>query len=322
MAEAKPLKAPKKRPPKKGDKLEVIKILVLAVISFGLGFALVFLFLRPGSSEDEPEDLDLAPDQGATVAQHESGGGAGYAPTEPAGGGGYAPTEPSGAGETDEGPDEGAAPPELKPGKTPEGVLLDGDAYYLKCWDSDGVEHAGKECDKLSVLEKRFSTRLYVIDKCRRDKAGDSAAGKLSVAMEVDFQQMSISFWSGASSDIKNAAGIGTCLRTSMSGLPVHGVDHKNARYRIFFTVLFGSAAAKKGKQEAAKAAKFVAGKGKLVDVVKDRVRVRKSPKDGDIIGKISSGNQVRLLEKKQGWCHIVTPNKNDGWMICDALDL
>jgi len=328
MAEAKPPKPPKRRPPGKGDKLEIVKILVLAVISFGLGFALVFLVLRPSSSADEPEGSPSLPPTENASSLAQQGGDESNAPVESAqpdeqAGGGYAPSAPDeGEAPSEEGPDEGAAPPELKPGKTPDGMALDGEAYYLKCWDADGVEHPGKECDPLDVLEKRFATRLYVVDKCRRDKAGDSAEGKLSVAMEVDFQQMSISFWSGASSDIKNAAGIGTCLRTSMTGLPIHGVDHKNARYRVFFTVLFGGAAAKKEKQEAAKAVKFAAGKGKLVDVTKDRVNVRQTPKDGEVIGKISTGNQVRLLEQKAGWCHVVTPNDNDGWMICDALDL
>jgi hypothetical protein len=321
MAEGKPARRAKKSSAK-GDKLEVIKILVLALVSFAAGFALVFLFLRPTPPDAADEQPDY-PEQPGEPS--EPGAGGGYAPADPqaggdqASGGGYAPTgDDEGAQE----PDEGAALPEVKPGKTPDGVVIDGDAFYLKCWDSDGVEHPGKDCDKLPVFVKRFSTRLYVVDKCRRDKAGETAAGKLSVAMEIDFQQMKISFWSGASSDIKNAQGIGACLKSTLAGLPIHGIDHKNVRYRMFFTVLFGGAATKKKQHEAAKEAKFVAGKGKLVDVVKDHVRVRKSPKDGEILGKISSGNQVRLLEKKAGWCHVYTPNKTEGWMICDALDL
>lgn len=318
------MKASKKKSSAKGDKLEVIKILVLAVVSFVLGFALVFLFLRQdgpdddSASEPSPSDHEFSaanPGSGyAPVAAQEN-----HPPVESAASGGYAPEDPS---PTAEQPDEGSAPPEVKPGKTPEGVLLDGDAFYLKCWDNDGVEHPGRECDKLPVLEKRLSTRLYVVDQCRREKAGESTDGKLSVAMEVDFQQMSISFWSGASSEIKNAAEIGACLRSKLSGLPVHSIEHKNARYRVFHTVLFGEPANKKVKQEAAKAAKLAASKGKQVDVIKDRVRVRQTPKDGEILGKISSGNQVRLLEQKAGWCHIITPKQTEGWMICDALDL
>ncbi|MCK9463885.1 MAG: SH3 domain-containing protein [Proteobacteria bacterium] len=49
---------------------------------------------------------------------------------------------------------------------------------------------------------------------------------------------------------------------------------------------------------------------------------MRKTPVDGEIIGKIGQGNQVRLLKQKEGWCQIVTPTGNEGWMICDALGL
>ena len=28
------------------------------------------------------------------------------------------------------------------------------------------------------------------------------------------------------------------------------------------------------------------------------------------------------LLKKKDGWCNIITPNQNEGWMICNALEL
>ncbi len=302
------------------DKLEVIKVLVLAVVSFAAGFALVFFFLRPPTSSSEPE-ASPAGQQLEVAARAPDASAGGYAPADPGGdpsGGGYAP----GGGET-EGEEaaahEGDRPPEVPPGKTPDGVVLDGDAFYLKCWNSDGKELAGEQCDRLRILEKRMSTRLYVVDECRKQKAGD-AGGKLSLACEVDFDNTTISFWSGPSSEIENAAQIGTCVRDELQGLPLHGVDHDQARYRMFFTVLFGKPAQKAEKREEEIADKY--GKGRMVDVTKDHVRVRRSPVDGAVIGKISSGNQVRLLEQEEGWCQVITPNKNKGWMICSALDL
>lgn len=313
----------------RGDRVEVIKILILAVISFLAGFALVFIFLRPPSPGNEEAPL-LAGNDEIDAERNDEIPAEGYAPgdlgADQARGDGYAPGPAGDQDESEQVASEGSALPEVPPGKIPDDVLLDGDAFYLKCWGDDGVEHKGDECDKLNVLERRFSTRLYVVDKCRSEKAGADAGGKLSVACEVDFAQDSISFWNGASSDVKNASQIGSCMRQELAGLPIHEVDHKYSRYRIFFTVLFGKAAEKleakeEAKQEAIQA-KIAAGKGRLVDVIKDRVRVRKAPIDGDIIGKISSGNQVRLLKKKDGWCNIITPNENEGWMICNALEL
>jgi len=297
----------------KGDRAEIVKVLVLALVSFSAGFALVFLFLRPSSGPDEEPTPDV---EGAALEGEP-------APIER-----YAP-DPSPADVAQEGPgsgaDEGAAPhegdapPEVPPGRTPEGVAMDGGAFYLKCWDADGVEHDGEECDRLEVLEKRFSTRLYVVDECRVSKAGEGAHGKLSLAVEVDFADMSLSFWNGASSNLEGAARVATCLRTGLAGLPLHSVDHEFQRYRVFFTILFGKPAEKLKEEEKAPS-RFVTGKGRLVDVEWDHVRVREKPVDGEVIGKISSDSQVRLVGQEAGWCHIITPNDNEGWMTCDAL--
>jgi hypothetical protein len=347
----------------KGDRLEIVKVLVLALVSFLAGFALVLVFLRQ-PSDTAADEAQTPAAQAQTAAKPVPaappapaltpavGGAApedaGTAPPaaggyEPVGGYGAAPAPaPAQGGEqvaAAGAASEGDAPPEVPPGKTPDGMLLDGDAFYFKCWDDAGVERKGSDCDRLDTFEKRFSTRLYVVDKCRVEGASASAEGKLSVASEVDFQAGKVSFWNAPSSDLPNAAKIGTCLRGALAGLPIQGVEHKYARYRVFFTVLFGKAALKKAgaekkveDKESAKAGdkaedkkagdKPPPGKGKLVEVKKDNVRVRKTPVDGEVIGKIGQGNQVRLLKQKEGWCQVVTPSGNEGWMICDALGL
>jgi len=319
----------------KGGKLEIVKVLVLALVSFLAGFALVLVFLRqPSDSGDAtveetqpappPAAVSAPPFQPPVVAQTTAGGGtvtqdAGPAPVAA---GGYEPVGGYGAGAAAGAASEGDAPPEVPPGKTPDGMVLDGEAFYLKCWDAAGVERKGADCDKLDVFEKRFSTRLYVVDKCRVEAASANAEGKLSVAAEVDFQATKVSFWNAPSSDLPNAAQVGSCLRGALSGLPIQGIEHKYARYRVFFTVLFGKTAAKKVTEVPKPVDGPPAGKGKLVEVKKDNVRVRKTPVDGEIIGKISQGNQVRLLKQKEDWCQVVTPSGSEGWMICDALGL
>jgi len=344
--------APRGKP--KGDTVEIVKVLLLALGSFVIGFALVLVFLRqPSDSGDAEAQPAETPAEVAAASASQPPPAAlppasGYARQDggpaPAAVGGYEPVggygaaaAPAGGVEAAAGAQaEGDAPPEVPPGKTPDGMLLDGDAFYLKCWDDAGVERKGADCDRLEVFERRFSTRLYVIDKCRVDAASANADGKLSVASEIDFLASKVSFWNAPSSDLPNAAQVGSCLRGALSGLPIQGIAHRYARYRIFFTVLFGKAAAKKAaeiaKTETAQkpeekpggkaADKPSAAKGKVVKVVKDKVRVRKAPVDGEIIGKISQGNEVRLLKQKEGWCQVVTPSGNEGWMICDALAL
>lgn len=334
----------------KNDKLELVKILAIMVVSFALGFALVILFLKPtppstgDTGDDRPEEqptpqpaLPAAPAAPAAASAPPSSAdtailspapspaapGSGYA------GDGYAPppigAEPAAPVAPDTQADEGSARPGVPPGKTPEGVSIDGAAFYLKCWDAAGVEIPGTSCDRLEVLEKRFSTRLYAVAKCKVDAVGEKAEGKLSVGMEADFDAKSVRFWIGASSTFENTGKIAGCLRDSLAGLPIDEIPHKQNRYRLFHTVLFGKqakrAVADKPQQPDAQAQpKAPKGKGKVAKVIKDHVRVRRTPQDGEIIGKIGKDNEVRVLEKKQGWCHVVTPNGKEGWMICDSL--
>ena len=315
--------------PKKGDRIEVVRILVLALVSFVLGFGLVIFFLGP---RNEAIDPDMAE---ALLSEDTEGKAAKVEPAPegvpPAEGEGYAVKQEENplmadlgdnsgnAQPDDQSADNSEAPPEVPPGRTPDGVTLDGDAFYLKCWDNEGQESPGSACDPLAVLEKRFSTRLYVVHKCREQHASGKE-GKLSLGIEVDFGEDSLSFWNGASSTLENAARIATCLRGELSGLPLHSINHKFSRYRLFFTVVFGKTSEKPSTKEVSKPTRKQPD-GKMVNVLMDKVRVRKSPVDGAVIGKINSGNEVKLIGKKGEWCQVLTPNNNEGWMICEALE-
>lgn len=339
------------QPPKKGDKVDVIRILILAVVSFVLGFGLVIFFLGPSDTKlpDDLPDLSGKPTVATVDATEppvaeestetpDNPPATGYASTEvvnnpllPATAEQNAPSVISNDSSADPEStatrvDEAAAPPEVPPGRTPDNVTLDGNAFYLKCWDGNGAETPGESCDRLSVFEKRVATRLYVVDRCKLQHTDKKSAGKLSLGVEVDFEKSALSFWNGPSSTLENAAKIATCLRSELNGLPIQGVSHKYARYRMFYTVLFGDpkrATVGEKSESAAPAVENPAKNlpiGKTVTVLKDQVRVRKSPVDGDVIGKIAKDNQVKLLKKKGEWCQVMTPNNNEGWMICEAL--
>jgi hypothetical protein len=236
------------------------------------------------------------------------------AATDPTGPPATAPFRPNPAGaatevgETDE--FERDAPPEVPPGPTPNGVALDGAPLYLKCWDDAGRLHRRRECGRLKLFERRFASRLYVVDRCKRKVAGAEATGKLSLGIALDFSDGTIGVWSGPSSDIRGARQIATCLRDELAGLPLHGVEAPQVRYRLFQTVIFGV-------EDVA-----ASGQHKVEEAVvrMDRVRVREQPVDGRIIGKLNSGSAVTLLDRKKGWCRIVTPASRVGWIICDAV--
>ncbi|MBN2714493.1 MAG: SH3 domain-containing protein [Deltaproteobacteria bacterium] len=294
---------------------EIVKVLILAVVSFVAGFAMIYFFLRPSAPEVAPEELPTD-DISQTVAQSDT-------PDTPASATAVPPKAKS----------AGAVVP---PGETPEGIAQTGEPHYLKCWDKTGIESDGDQCDRLLKLENRFTERLYVVDECKNRAAGQDTTGKLVVACEVNFDTGNVSFWNGASSDVRNASDIGDCLRNELAGLPIESIEHEFSRYRVYFSVEFGrpgvisavatasGAAAEQGsgRSDSEGPSAPPPGAGKMVRVIKDRVRVRKAPETGEPIGKISTGNQVRLLKQENGWCHIVTPNNNEGWMICTALAL
>lgn len=220
-------------------------------------------------------------------------------------------------GDTDTGAeyeDEAERPPEVPPGKTPTGLGITG-VLYLKCFGSDGTVYKGEACGTIDTFVKRFSTRLYVVDRCARQILESQPEGILSLGANVDLEKKEVGFWAGPSSTFEGAPRIGSCIRRELSGLPLYGIDGKYSQYRLFFTVEF------EDPQKLAKRIKKLKRRGRVVSVVMDHVRIRHAANDGFPFGKLGIDSQVTLVKRKDDWCHVVTPNDNEGWMICDALE-
>jgi hypothetical protein len=211
--------------------------------------------------------------------------------------------------------DDAELPPTVPPGKTPDGVMITG-ALYLKCFESDGTVHKNDACDTLDVFEKRFATRLYVVDKCAREIVGGAPEGILSLGVNIDIPQKDLGFWAGPSSALENAPQIGSCVRRELAGLPIHDISAKYSRYRLFFTIAF------ENPEKRARKIKKLKRRGRSARVVMDHVRVRREPEDGYAFGKLSRDEEVILIQRKKEWCRVITPNDNDGWMICEALEV
>jgi hypothetical protein len=285
----------------RGPRLSLALTAALLVGSFALGFVLVIVFSR---TEPVYTPAPLPKAQGFAGGEKVA--------TEKI----NAPETDSGrAGDADKGEIEANAPPEVPPGKIPDGVSISG-VLYLKCWDSRGVLYKGAACDALEILEKRLSTRLYVVDRCARRHGGQGVEGTLSLGMNVIFSKNDLSFWAGPSSTLEESRQIGTCVRRELAGLPLYEINHKHDKYRIFFSIAF------EDPEKQARRIKKLKQKGRLVDVTKDHVRVRKAPEDGYPFGKVSTDTRVTLVERKDAWCRVITPKENEGWMICDALDI
>ncbi len=234
------------------------------------------------------------------------------------------PDEQEGVSEIDPVP-PAAGGPVVPPGVTPSGVRLEDAEGMSKCWAADGLERSGQQCDRLNGLTRRLEERLYVIDLCRQQAPGVGHLGTLELGLEVDFATGAVSFWSGAASQLRDAALIVGCVRQALKQFPLDGINHEFIRYQTSYSILFERPrrvlpqVTSASKMEDLKA---LVSAGQFVNVVRTRVRVRKAPVDGEIIGLISAPVRVTLLEQDGEWCRVLTPRRNIGWMVCWGLDL
>ncbi|MBN2802831.1 MAG: SH3 domain-containing protein [Deltaproteobacteria bacterium] len=302
---------------KKSLKSELVKLLIWSIFSLIIGFLLIFIFLKPTGGSvnslvvqtDADKDVDNlsldAPISDSPILKVEDSN----------------KVEDIKVSENSLNTKEKAMVP---PGDLPSNLHQTQSPYILMCWDKSGLEHDSSQCDELADIQALFDERLYVVRKCIDEESSTDAYGKLSVAAEIDFEHLSISFWNGASSEISKADDVITCLRDKLSGFPLNKIDHDFSRYRIFFTLKAGIETEKLNNENTVEISDkpVEARGGKIVPVIKDKVRVRKSPVTGEIIGKISAPNSVSLLKQDGEWCNIITPNNNEGWIICTALEI
>ncbi|MCP4199226.1 MAG: SH3 domain-containing protein, partial [Proteobacteria bacterium] len=223
-------------------------------------------------------------------------------------------------------------------GKIPPGVGFGAKVASRKCWNNSGIQYVAKDCGDMEGLLKLIEERLYLFDACRKDVVGKNLLGQLNLGIEFDFDRESISLWNIPSSTLRRAPEVVACIKSAIAGLSVAGLEPLFNRYQYTFSVLFegtGRRTVAKSKQVASpgpgesvhphKTVEFPLGRfgdGRFVMVNRDRVRIRVEPVDGHVLGKISSGSRVFLLDQQEEWCKVRTRRGNVGWMVCWALEL
>jgi hypothetical protein len=199
----------------------------------------------------------------------------------------------------------------------------------IKCWDDRGFEFGAEECDEPGQLAKFATLRLADWEQCRTEVSSEANLGSITVFAEADFVRNRFSIWPGTTSTIRSADRIAECVTSRWHSFPLSALSHRYNRYRMKGAVRFDAV---RRNQSVAAASLVTPGKtdellkaaasAQEVTVARDRVRVRKSPVDGEIIGFISTGQKVKLIQVTDDWCLIKTGKGNIGWMICWGLDL
>lgn len=223
-------------------------------------------------------------------------------------------------------------------GKTPPGVRMGDGIQFVKCWNKDGLQKKGEECSDVRELLVFVSDRIYIFNQCKTQLGGERLLGRLDLGIEFDFDRERLSFWNNPSSTLRGSSEVVGCTKQAVAEIALDGLAPLFSRYQYRFSVWFEgrqrqTAAPQidaKSAQAAAtadprKTVDFPTGRfedGRLVPVTRDRVRIREKPVDGHMLGKISTGSRVLLLEQQEEWCRVRTRRGNVGWMVCWALDL
>lgn len=219
-----------------------------------------------------------------------------------------------------------AAEPDIKPIPI-AGVRFTSRIAPIKCWDQRGFEYRAAECDTLGELALLAEHHLDMIESCRTETTNAGNTGRFALFAEADFVRNRFSIWPGTASTLRDADKIADCVTDRWRALPFTSVSHRFSRYRMKGVVQFEGVRLPSSSPIAITPSRSVelekaAADAKEVTVSRDRVRVRKSPVSGEIIGFISTGQRVKLIEVTDEWCLIKTKRGNLGWMICWGLDL
>ena len=235
---------------------------------------------------------------------------------------------PSAASSTEKTPAASLPPPKAIPGVNFVSKLLP-----IKCWDDRGFEYSADKCDALRELARLIEANLDMVDGCRTELTDAANTGSLAAFAEVDFVRNRFTLWPGTASTLRSADRIAECATDRFQTLSLEALPHQFVRYRIKGAVRFSmvrpGAVVSGISVEAdhilpSRTAEFekAAETAEEVAVSRERVRVRKTPVSGEIIGFISAPQRVKLLQIADEWCLVKTGRGNVGWMICWGLDL
>ena len=280
--------------------LRVIGLLVVATSSSFLGYWLVVGDDGPGfssfsgstsSSDASPTDATSSSDGGAE-------GGLATKTTSPA---------------------EDLGIPVID-GRTirPTPPLSMGDRYYWKCYPSGETKALLEDaCPPMRPFERLFTSKLGALTRCYQ-RLDERETGTLSLAVDVDFgeptktgeetsgpREAKLKFWSGRSTTIENHDALISCLNNRLGKVDFRGDRHDMQRYVMFFPIEFEEPSSEGGTP---------------VELVLDRVRLRREPVKGKVVARLAQGEPIRVFEIENDWARVKTLDGREGWLFAEAI--
>jgi hypothetical protein len=122
---------------------------------------------------------------------------------------------------------------------TPSPVALS-DARVLACHDRGPKKTPADQCDHVSSLEKALTDAVEQAAACMPESAG---SGTIEYVADVSFLRQKVSIiLPRAGRSVRDRKVLGACasaVRSGMSTVPLAGVEHQHARYRISVTATY-----------------------------------------------------------------------------------
>jgi hypothetical protein len=114
------------------------------------------------------------------------------------------------------------------------------DARVVACHDRGPRKTPADQCDHVASVEKALASAVEQSAACVPDSA---SGGTIEYVADVSFSRRKVSVIlprAGRSvSDRKVLSACATAVRSAMSRLPLEGVDHQHARYKISVTATY-----------------------------------------------------------------------------------
>lgn len=195
-----------------------------------------------------------------------------------------------------------------------------------KCRDLKGK--TPDKCDE-PALDPLFVPRLKELAKC---PSGIGLLGKVQVGFDLDFKHKTIKVQRAKGKLPRTTIdGITKCAERGLAGVSLDDLTHEQNRYSASYTLSFyppGKSPEKDGETAAPAPDKDKDKPAETADTKSAEVQwkstqVRDAPKTGTVVGKLTKGAKVTLLDQKDGWYHIEFGDpKRQGWVFREALGL
>lgn len=184
-----------------------------------------------------------------------------------------------------------------------------------KCRDAKGK--AVDKCDEIA-LDPLFVPRLKDLSKC---PSAIGLTGKVQIGFDLDFKHKTIKVQRAKAKLPRTTIdGLTKCAEKDLSGISLDDLTHEQQRYTAAYTVDLGPEKAAEPPKEQPKPDE-PAGDPKSAEVVWRSTQVRDAPKTGKVVGKLTKGAKVKMLDQKDGWFRVEFGDpKREGWLFREAI--